>query len=263
MQKRSEEPAPRRRISCVSYLNSIPFIYGLKNSGFLERSNTELSLDIPSVCGIKMLNGVTDIGLLPSALLPKIPNGAIVSPYGIAAEGPVLSVMLFSNDPIESVKKIVLDYQSRTSVLLARILAAGYWKINPIWTEGKQGFENSCGPGEAILVIGDRALERTGKYSCTRDLSEDWFAFSGLPFIFALWVSGNKPEMEYLKNFNDALRSGLQRIPELTSHYAHSGIPPALMKDYLENRIQYTLNERHMQGLELFLKLVKEIPSEL
>ena len=120
-----------KRISCVSYLNSLPFIYGLKRSGFLEKTNTLLSLDTPSVCAVKMLNGVVDAGLLPVALLPQVSDCNIISDWCIGARGPVGSVMLFSDVPLEKIKQITLDYQSRTSARLIRVLANELWKINP------------------------------------------------------------------------------------------------------------------------------------
>ena len=106
------------KISVVSYLNSKPFIYGLKHSELIN--NVELSLDIPSDCARKLLNGEVDLGLIPIAVIPKLKEHYIISDYCIGAEGKVTSVMMYSEVPLQEISTILLDYQSRTSVTLAR-----------------------------------------------------------------------------------------------------------------------------------------------
>ena len=114
------------RISAVSYLNSLPFVYGIKNSGFLK--NIELSLDVPSVCADKLISGKADIGLVPVAAIPLIKNARIVSDFCIGADGKVQSVLLISRKPLQEIQKVYLDLESRTSVGLAKVLAKEYWK---------------------------------------------------------------------------------------------------------------------------------------
>ena len=104
------------KVSCVSYLNSQPFIYGLKNNSIINE--IELSLDVPSVCAEKILSGKADIGLIPVAVIPQLKESHIISDYCIGADGKVETVLLLSDVPLEKIKSILLDYQSRTSVLL-------------------------------------------------------------------------------------------------------------------------------------------------
>jgi chorismate dehydratase len=121
------------KVSCVSFLNSRPFIYGLQQDKI--SGDIELSLDIPSVCADKLKSGQVDIGLVPAILIPALKNPHIVSDFCIGADGRVETVLLLSNVPLEKIENIVLDSQSRTSVILARILAGKFWKINPEWME--------------------------------------------------------------------------------------------------------------------------------
>src|SRR5215217_7144760 len=127
------------RISAVNYLNSKPFIYGLENSAI--RNEIELQLDIPSVCADKLEENKVDIGLVPVAILPELEEYHIISDYCIGADGEVGSVLLLSEVPLNEIKVIQLDYQSRTSVLLAQILAEKFWKIKPQWMDGEENFE--------------------------------------------------------------------------------------------------------------------------
>jgi chorismate dehydratase len=118
------------RISVVSYLNSKPFIHGLRQSGL--NSEIVITEDIPSVCANKMITGQADIGLIPVAALADLKGYTIISDYCIGSDGPVGSVLLLSQVPLNEIGTILLDYQSRTSVLLTRILAQNFWKIKEI-----------------------------------------------------------------------------------------------------------------------------------
>ncbi|MBK8584164.1 MAG: hypothetical protein IPN88_01490 [Bacteroidetes bacterium] len=90
------------KISVVSYLNSKPFIYGFNKTNF--NSKAAIELDIPSVCADKLLTGKVDIGLVPVAILPKLKDYFIISDYCIGANGPVDSVLLLSNVPLNEIK---------------------------------------------------------------------------------------------------------------------------------------------------------------
>src|SRR5690349_15610060 len=108
------------RVGAVSYLNTKPLLYGITRSPIAER--IELVTDYPAKIAASLLDGSIDIGLVPVAIIPKMHEFHIISDYCIGAEGPVASVALFSEQPLENVKKVLLDYQSRTSVSLARVL---------------------------------------------------------------------------------------------------------------------------------------------
>ena len=79
------------KISVVSYLNSKVFIKGLE----LSKSDFDFVLDIPSECARKLRENKVDIGLVPIATIPEIPNANIISDFCISADGAVHSVFLF------------------------------------------------------------------------------------------------------------------------------------------------------------------------
>src|ERR1043166_8619691 len=106
------------KISAVAYLNSKPFIYGLEHSRVLDQ--IDLQLDIPSECARKLINNEVEIGLVPVAVLPLIRDRQIISDYCIGAVGKVNSVMLYSDVPLDEIRTVLLDYQSRTSVTLVK-----------------------------------------------------------------------------------------------------------------------------------------------
>lgn len=245
------------RISIVSYLNSKPFIYGLKNTKF--NFPVEISEDIPSICAEKLLGGKADIGLIPISILPRLKNYSIISDYCIGADGAVNSVLLLSEVPLKEIKCILLDYQSRTSVLLARVLAKKFWNINPEWEETSSDYEKNISAEKAGVVIGDRALLIKNKFTYVYDLSAEWKLFTGLPFVFACWVSLLELDKDFLSNFNDALKNGLSSIKEIAKKECSSDISEEEISNYLTKSIDYNLNEPKMKALHLFLEMAKEV----
>jgi len=114
------------RISAVKYANTYPFIYGLQECGFEKKA--DIVTDHPADCADKLINGRADIGLVPVAALPEIKDSSIISNYCLGANGKVRTVMLLSNYRFEEIQTIYLDYRSRSSVNLSKVLANKSWK---------------------------------------------------------------------------------------------------------------------------------------
>ena len=198
------------KISAVSYLNTIPFIHGLKQSELIK--TIDLQLDYPSICADKLINGTVDLALVPVAVIPKLKEAYIISDYCIGANGAVDTVCLYSDVPIEEIESIALDYQSRTSVALLRVLLKEYWQLNPELKKANVGFEENIKGNHAALVIGDRAFALNTKHAYIYDLSAIWKEMTGLPFVFAAWVANTKLPQDFIISFNKALEKGLSNI---------------------------------------------------
>jgi chorismate dehydratase len=239
------------KISVVSYLNSKPFIYGLENSDI--KPKIDLQLDIPSVCAQKLLEGKVDIGLIPVAVIPQLSEYHIISDYCIGAEGKVASVMLYSNVPLNEIENVVLDYQSRTSVTLVQVLAKHFWKISPSWIKAEVDYEKNVSGNSAAVIIGDRTFGLEGTYKYAYDLAEEWHKFTGLPFVFACWVANKELPADFLNSFNNALKWGIVKMPQLITEIENSGKYRTDVGFYLSQNISYNFNERKKKALELFL----------
>jgi len=239
------------KISVVSYLNSKPFILGLTQSDLIDK--IDLELDIPSVCAQKLIDGNVDLGLIPVAVLPQLKEKYIISDYCIGAVGKVASVMLYSDVTLEKITMILLDYQSRTSVSLVKVLAKKFWKINPEWLPAKENFESEIKETTAAVIIGDRTFGLENKYKFKYDLAEEWQKFTGLPFVFACWVANKQLPDNFLKEFNEALRTGLNNRSELIMELQISNKYPTNIDTYLNQNIDYDYDSAKKQGLELFL----------
>jgi len=245
------------RISVVSYLNSKPFIYGLQHSDVIHE--VDLQLDIPSVCAQKLIDGQVDIGLIPVAVIPLLDEKYIISDHCIGAEGKVASVMLYSDVPLQEIKSVLLDYQSRTSVTLVKVLAQNFWKISPEWIKAEADYENNAGGTTAAVIIGDRTFGLGNKYKYTYDLAEEWQKFTQLPFVFACWVANKKLPETFLASFNKALQLGLDSRPQLIEEIKAGNKYNTDIAVYLNKSISYSLTDAKKQALELFLSYLKKL----
>jgi chorismate dehydratase len=242
------------KISAVSYLNTIPFIHGLKQSELIK--TIDLQLDYPSICADKLINGTVDLALVPVAVIPKLKEAYIISDYCIGANGAVDTVCLYSDVPIEEIESIALDYQSRTSVALLKILLKEYWQLNPELKKANVGFEENIKGNHAALVIGDRAFALNTKHAYIYDLSAIWKKMTGFPFVFAAWVANTKLTKDFIVSFNKALEKGLSNIDKALALEGDSYPNCKNPEDYLNNKISYNLDVEKQKGMELFLRKI-------
>ena len=239
------------KVSAVSYLNTIPFIHGIKSSNISDF--IDLQLDYPSVCAQKLINNEVDIALVPVVVLKDNPQFNIISDYCIGSNGKVDTVCLYSDVPLREIEEIYLDYQSRTSIELLKVLCKEHWNISPKFSDSPEGFENKIERETASLIIGDRAFSANGKYKFVYDLSESWKEMTGLSFVFACWISNKNIEENFTAEFNKSLKIGVENVEEAikkeSDNYPHCKNP----KEYLNNKISYLLDENKRKGMELFL----------
>lgn len=164
------------------------------------------------------------------------------------------TVCLYAEKPLEEIKRLYLDFHSRTSVELTRILCERYWKVQPEFVPAEEGFMDKIGGDTAGLVIGDRTIGLDQKYPFVYDLGEAWTDWTGLPFVYAAWVSTRPLSPEFIAGFNQALQSGLDHLPELTKILPN--MPGFDVEDYYRHNISYELDQDKWRALNRFLTLV-------
>lgn len=218
----------------------------------------ELSLDFPSKCAEKLITNQVDIGLVPIAILPELPEYHILTDYCIGANQKVNSVILVSDVPLEEMEEILLDYQSKSSINLVQVLAKNYWKISPKFTHAKVGFENQVSGKTAGVIIGDRTFNLSKPYSYIYDLAEEWYKFTGLPFAFACWVANKPIAPEFVEKLNHALAFGVAHIQESIELSNNNGITFGQLQQYLTNDISYELTDDKRKSIQLFLDFLAE-----
>jgi len=238
------------KVTAVSYLNTKPFLYGIFNNQVDKL--IDLKLDIPSVCAEKLKTGEADLGLVPVAVLPELKTPHIISDYCIGSIRSVRTVCLFSETPIDEITEVYLDYHSRTSVELTKILLKNHWKVSPKLVDAKVGFENKIKGTTAALVIGDRAIELRSKFEYCYDLGEAWNDYTDLPFVYAAWVSNRPLDDEFVNLFNHALADGVAQIPKLI-YLLPTPQPGFDLEQYFTNNISYNFDNDKRKALSKFL----------
>jgi len=218
-------------------------------------------MDMPSEVASRLESGEADIGLVPVAALLDNEKLEIVADKCIGTVGKVRTVVLASEVALDDIETVLMDYQSRTSVLLARVLAKFYWKRTFRREDTCSGFEKDQIKGrKAGVVIGDRVFEIEGKYAYIYDLSTEWLKYTGLPFVFAVWAA-NKPLKEsFIEKFNQALGSELNNMERIASLEKDS-YPDVDIFAYLTDNIQFKMNEGMRKGMKLFLDMAKKLDT--
>lgn len=242
------------RVTAISYLNTIPFVYGLRNHPVSSR----ISLDFatPSQAAERLKSGLTDISIVPVAAIPEVENARIISDYCIGADAEVASVLLCSGKPLEQIKQLKLDVDSRTSVLLARVMCENYWSISPEYvshTFGKSALDTT----DSYIIIGDKAMEAAPLFDYVYDLAAEWIKYRNQPFVFACWTTNRDLDEQFLKDFNDALSLGVNNIEKSLSLY-DGPFSHERAYDYLTRNISYPFGADKRKGLSDFWSLALE-----
>lgn len=232
-------------------------MYGLKKS--ILAKEIELSLDIPSKVAAKLAFNLADVGLIPVAGLEDLDDYQIISNYCIGSIGKVKTVVLASDVPLDEIETVLMDYQSRSSVLLAKVLAKFYWKKSFNWENTCNDFQNVSIQGKtAGIVIGDRVFDIENKFRYIYDLSEEWYNFTHLPFVFAVWAANSKISEFFEMAFNSALAFGIENMSEIV-RMEQSNYKNVDIADYFNRNISFEFDEAKKAGMKKFLELAQKL----
>ncbi|MFM2386113.1 MAG: hypothetical protein RL660_870 [Bacteroidota bacterium] len=236
------------RVGMVNYLNTLPLRYGLERMA--QSGAISLLQDYPARIADALLHKQIDLGLVPVAAMLKLPDAKIIGQHCISADGAVASVALFSQVPLQDIRSIMLDYQSRTSVRLVQILCKHHWQINPNFVQASNDFIDHVQNDTAAVIIGDRALQHKHKFAYEYDLSAAWKELTSLPFVFAVWLSPQDISPAFCDAFDAANGEGLAHLSDIV---AANPYPYYDLHQYLSKNIQYTLTAEKRISIEQFL----------
>lgn len=252
--RRSSRSPRRPRIGAVRYLNSKPLVEGLPDLV----PEAELLLDFPSRLADELAAGRLDVALIPSVEAFSDPDYEIASDACVAARGPVMSVKLYFRTPPGEVRTLALDEGSRTSAALSRIMLAERYGAEPRLVPFPIGAEMESTAAEAVLMIGDRAMHAPAEpFHTVWDLGEEWRQWTGLPFVFAMWVTREGVELGDVETALASARDlGVERIGEISAREAPAlNLTPEVARKYLTHNLHFHLGSAERQGLKLFHRL--------
>ena len=246
------------KVGAVSYLNTKPLVYRLTELA----PGIELIFDVPSRLADQLTAGQLDVALIPSIAYLRSTTYQIVSNACIACQGPVLSVKLLSRRPLSQIRTLALDEGSRTSAVLVRILLARRFGLTPEIQPLPLGADEQNCSADAVLLIGDRAIHAAEAGVVEQwDLGAEWCRWSGLPFVFAMWVGRQASDLSELAVALAAARdAGVAHLPEIAHHAAPGvGLSTEQTLTYLRDNLHFYLGPQELRGLDLYRQYASEL----
>lgn len=245
---------PKLRVGIVNFLNSKPLAWG-----FLKGHHADLfapSYHPPALVARLLAQGNLDIGLIPSIEVQRIPNLRVLPDMCVAAKHEVRSVLLVSRGPVEEIRRVALDQNSRTSATLVRVLLRERYGINPEYLHERPDPERMLSEADAALIIGDPALRVDRERYHIIDLAEEWNELTGLPFVFAVWAVRPEVDIPDLPfYFKSSLRYGLSSLDTLVRESAAElGLDSSEVRSYLTENLSFFLRQEEIEGLEEFYR---------
>ncbi len=244
------------RLSIIDYLNAAPLNHGFKHG--LGWEHFHLKFHFPSVCATQLRAGEVDAGIISSIEYLRIPDLRIVPGLCIASPKRVRSVVILSKVPPEQIRTLALDTSSRTSVVLGQLLLRERYGVTPALTDMGPDLPAMLEAHDAALMIGDAAMRAPKQGLFVLDLAEEWHAWTGLPFVFALWlVRDDAPELPVPGGvapfFHKSLEIGQAQLPAIVEEARQTiGWTKLELTEYLTENISYTLGEAEQKSLGLF-----------
>lgn len=227
----------------------------------------EISYTVPSLCAEALRSGQAEIGIIPAVTYAEIPDLAIIPDVAIASRGPVRSILLISNVPIEHIRSVASDTSSRTSVVLCQLLLQKFLGIAAQLTPMPPDAVNMLASHDAALLIGDAALLAEHSAPYVYDLGKMWLHHTGKPFVFAFWavrkqaLADLRPGLDLARVFQQSRDHGLEpgAINQLCDDWsAKLGMSRNDVRSYLTTNIHYQFDADCIEGLRLFFALASE-----
>ena len=245
------------RIGVVTYLNARPLTFCLEELA----PDARIVVDFPSRLADDLAAGRLDVALVPSIEYFRHPDYTIVSDACVACDGPVLSVKLYSRVPVEKIRRLALDEGSRTSAAMTRIVLREWFDVEPEICVLPIGASVQDVQADAAMLMGDRGmLPIEQEMEFVWDMGQQWSRWTGLPFVFAMWVARAGADLTELDATLTAARDrGVLQLAEIARQGAGSlGISQAECLAYLRDNLQFQLGPRQQQGLQLFADLAAQ-----
>ena len=269
------------RVGRIPYINCYP-VYGAIDRGVVPMA-AELVDGVPTALNREMAAGTIDVSVISAVEYARDAKKYLLLPdLSICSDGPVRSVVLFSKRPASELqgRRVLVSRSSMTSVALLELLFEAVWDAKPAFIPSNAELSDVARFGEeehdARLVIGDAALHLWSRlrspelypaddgltaYRYAYDLGSEWKGWTGLPFVFAVWVAQRTtPVADSLAVHAGLIASrdwGLQHLDTLAAQAAiATDVHKTVCLEYLSG-LDYGLSYQHLAGLtEFFRRLV-------
>ncbi len=242
------------RIGCVSYLNSKPLVWGLAADPDLR-----IVYDVPARLLDLLERDGCDVALLPAIDYQRADDLVMVPSACIGADGPVYTVRLYARVPCYKVRKVFADIESHTSVALCRILLHFLHGQEVTLVEDRES-------ADAVLLIGDKVVTAAPReFIYQMDLADAWKQWTGLPFVFATWMTRRGRDIaDVPQKLKAAMLGGMDHIDEIVAAEAEAhGWPSAMAHHYFKYLMKFPIDlsdgAPQRKAIELFHKRAFEL----
>ncbi len=272
---KSQAPAVQHRdnksftqLGQISFVNTLPVVLPFLHG--VVQADCQLVFGTPAELNQKLQRRELELGAMSSFYFLEDGGFELFREISISGADRVGSVLLFSKDELKDLHGKLVDVPdcSATSIKLMQLLFLEEFGIEPVLRKQLDSLE-SRHDARAVLLIGDRALKYDEvRHSYLRvDLSQWWFKSFSLPFVFGVWGARKnwaQNNQDRFKLIGDSLvhacSLGLtSMLPDVINEASRrTGLTHTRLSSYYLNELDYRLNEKHIQALELFGKLCRE-----
>ncbi len=248
------------RIAASSYLNTAPLIWSFIHGA--QRDTVALFTDTaPARCAEMLAHGEVDAALVPVIEYQRLADVAIVPDVCVGSRSAVRSVVLATRrNNLKKVTRVALDDSSRTSVALVKIIFREFLGFEPEWRLSPPDLAAMLAHNDAALIIGDPAMRIPRDQFRVFDLATLWHDYTGLGFVFAMWMA-RRSEAQRVRtiDFAAARDEGLANLDEIAAQCQNQAqLSPQEIKDYLTQNIAFQMDDEMQKGLELYFEFARK-----
>lgn len=252
------------RVGCVSFLNARPLIESFDVGGD-DEGGVKIKFDVPSGLLSDLEDEKTDVALCPVIDFQLSERELVIVPAGgIGCDGPTLTVRIYSRVPMREVKRVHMDTDSHTSVCLTQVILRKMYDVKPELVKYTKGDAGDAFAEDTYLLIGDKVVADAPcdeEFAYQLDLGQAWKELTGLPFVFAVWMTrpgvdlGDLParlEREHVEN--------AERISAIAEkHAGEAGWPVDLAEEYLGQLLKFGIDTPQLQAMQMFYQFAYEL----
>jgi chorismate dehydratase len=252
---------PRRpRVAASSYLNTAPLIWSFQK-GRMQGAVELVTDTAPARCGDLLARGEVEAALVPIIEYQRIPDVQVVPGVCVGSHSAVRSVVLISKyADLKKVSRVGLDFSSRTSQALVKIIFREFLSCEPQWEISRPDVHDMLKDNDAALLIGDPAMNMTLPDVHVFDLASVWRRFTNTGFVFAMWMAraGAVTAVRAL-DFAGARDEGLENVEQIISECeTDMPLPRAEIRKYLTENITFNLDDELEKGMRLYFELARK-----
>lgn len=213
---------------------------------------------VPARCAQLLAQAEVDVALVPVIEYQRTPDVSLVADVCVASHQEVRSVILISKDcELNEIKSVALDESSRTSATLVKVIFREFLDHEPTWSTHSPNLNEMLEENDAALMIGDPAMLFPREGLKVWDMARLWRNYTDLGFVFAMWMVRNDSiNKARAIDFAAARDEGVEHKADIVAQYhASLGIPSESLRHYLEENINFSLDDQLLRGLNLYFKL--------